>query len=371
MNENNQLIKPLLKWAGGKEKELSIIQKNLPQKINRFIEPFVGGGSVFLNLGNDEVFINDKSKELIDLYQLVKNQDKEFFYYLKGVCDSWNSISDFADSKRNVLEDLYFERINVQDFVCENVKVLENSFSRKLNIDENELIFEFEKNLTSKINRTKKIATQKGKIFEKDIFDNMETALKSSFYMCLRNLYNNPQKTNNEKYFEAIFYFIREYCYASMFRYNSNGKFNVPYGGISYNRKNFSSKIKYLESEELHKKLKDVQIFNLDFEDFLNSLDLQSDDFIFLDPPYDSDFSTYAKISFGKDEQIRLANFLKNTQAQFMLVIKNTDLIYDLYKGFYIFSFEKKYLVSFKNRNNRNTTHLIITNYKTCEAENV
>lgn len=150
MNENNQLIKPLLKWAGGKEKELSIIQKNLPQKINRFIEPFVGGGSVFLNLGNDEVFINDKSKELIDLYQLVKNQDNEFFYYLKGLCDSWISISSFADSKRNVLEDLYFERINVQDFVCENVKVLENSFSRKLNIDENELIFEFEKNLTSK-----------------------------------------------------------------------------------------------------------------------------------------------------------------------------------------------------------------------------
>lgn len=370
MNENNQL-KPLLKWAGGKEKELPIIQKNLPLNINRFVEPFVGGGSVFLNLGNDEIFINDKSKELIDLYCLVQNQDNEFFDYLKGLCDSWNSISDFSYSKRNVLEDLYFERISVEDFVSENVNLIERNFNEKLNIDKNELIFEFEKNLTSKITRTKKIAIQKGEISEKDIFDNMETALKSSFYMCLRNLYNNPQKINNEKYFEAIFYFIREYCYASMFRYNSGGKFNVPYGGISYNRKSFSSKIKYFESEELHKKLKDVHIFNLDFEEFLNSLDLQKEDFIFLDPPYDSDFSTYAKISFGKDEQIRLANFLKNTKAQFLLVIKNTDFIYKLYKDFYISSFEKKYLVSFKNRNDRNTTHLIITNYKTCEVKSV
>ncbi len=370
MNKNNHQ-KPLLKWAGGKEKEVSIISKKLPQKINRFVEPFVGGGSVFLNLGNGEIFINDKSKELVNLYRLVQKQDREFFTYLKGLCDSWSSISNFVDSRKNILENLYFERISVQDFICENVKIMESGFCRNLNIDENELIFEFEKNLISKINRTKKIASQKGGLSEKNIFDNMETAFKSAFYMCLRNLYNNPQKINNEKYFEAIFYFIREYCYASMFRYNSDGKFNVPYGGISYNRKNFASKINYLKSEELHKKLKDVHIFNLDFEDFLNSLDLQKDDFIFLDPPYDSDFSTYAKISFGKDEQIRLANFLKNTEAQFMIVIKKTDFIYELYKDFYIFSFEKKYLVSFKNRNDRNTTHLIIANYKICEAENV
>lgn len=370
MNENHE-IKPLLKWAGGKEKELPIIQKKLPQKINRFVEPFVGGGSVFLNLGRDEIFINDKSKELINLYRLVKNQDEEFFYYLREMWNSWKSISDFADSKKDVLRNLYFGRISVENFISENVEIIESNFNKKLNIKKIELVFEFEKNLKSKIDRTKKIADKKGQISDEDIFNNMETALKSSYYMCLRNLYNNPDKINNEQFFEAIFYFIREYCYASMFRYNSEGKFNVPYGGISYNRKDFTSKIEYLQSEKLHEKLKDVHIFNLDFEEFLNSLDLQKNDFIFLDPPYDSDFSTYAKISFGKEEQIRLSNFLKTTKAQFMLVIKKTDFIHELYKEFHISSFKKKYLVSFKNRNDRNTTHLIITNYKQFEAENV
>ena len=53
-----------------------------------------------------------------------------------------------------------------------------------------------------------------------------------------------------------------------------------------------------------------------------------------------------------------------------MLIIKNTDFIYSLYSntpGIYIASFDKKYAVSFMNRNNRNVTHLIITNYALSE----
>ena len=55
-----------------------------------------------------------------------------------------------------------------------------------------------------------------------------------------------------------------------------------------------------------------------------------------------------------------------------MIVIKNTDLITSLYKegclckngnSLKISSFEKKYMVSFKNRNNKDVEHLLITNY--------
>lgn len=42
-------MNPIIKWAGGKEKELPYIKENLPSKIDRYIEPFVGGrGSLFL-----------------------------------------------------------------------------------------------------------------------------------------------------------------------------------------------------------------------------------------------------------------------------------------------------------------------------------
>lgn len=68
---------------------------------------------------------------------------------------------------------------------------------------------------------------------------------------------------------------------------------------------------------------------------------------------------------FDKKDQERLAEFLKKTKAKFMLVIKNTDFIYNLYNidGFYIKSFDKKYLVSFQNRNKKDVKHLLITNY--------
>ena len=163
-----------------------------------------------------------------------------------------------------------------------------------------------------------------------------------------------------------MFYFIREYCYASMFRYNKQGKFNVPYGGISYNRKDFNKKIDYISSDNIKKYMNKTKIYNMDFENFCDTINLTENDFIFLDPPYDTEFSTYAKNDFNKNDQIRLSNFLKNTKAKFMLIIKNTDFIYNLYNnsGFYIKSFDKKYLVSFQNRNNKDVEHLIITNYE-------
>ena len=90
------------------------------------------------------------------------------------------------------------------------------------------------------------------------------------------------------------------------------------------------------------------------------------DDFIFLDPPYDSEFSTYAKNEFTKDDQMRLADYLINKcNAKWMIVIKNTPFIYSLYNNdkLNISSFSKKYLVSFQNRNDKNAEHLLIKNY--------
>ena len=89
-------------------------------------------------------------------------------------------------------------------------------------------------------------------------------------------------------------------------------------------------------------------------------------DFIFLDPPYDSEFSTYAQNTFTREDQKRLAYFMiEECKAKWMMVIKNTDFIYDLYnkEGINIQTFNKEYVVSFMNRNDKKVTHLLITNY--------
>jgi len=214
----------------------------------------------------------------------------------------------------------------------------------------------------------KKIESERGVLPDNDILDNMEAALKSAFYMQFRHLYNNIEKYKIEHSFAvAIFFFIRNYAYSGMFRYNSSGGFNVPYGGIGYNRKNLAKKVDYLQSKELVEHLSKTTIDNLDFEDFFTKNKPKKDDFIFLDPPYDSEFSTYAQNKFTRADQARLADYLINRcEANWMLVIKNTDFIYDLYNkpSINMSSFDKKYLVSFQNRNDKEAEHLIIANYK-------
>ncbi len=165
---------------------------------------------------------------------------------------------------------------------------------------------------------------------------------------------------------DAIFYFVRENAYASMFRYNKRGGFNVPYGGISYNRKDLARKIAYMHTDALRQHLQETVIEQMDFEAFLAKHAPREDDFLFVDPPYDSEFSTYSRNAFDMCDQERLARYLLHAcRAKFLLVIKRTPAILRLYDqpGITIRSFEKTYLVSFQARNERGAQHLIVTNY--------
>ena len=377
--KNDKDLSPILKWAGGKEQELKYILPNRPVHFSRFIEPFVGGGAVYFSINKKDMYINDKSTELINLYNNVKYKNSEFITKLQNLQNSWCDLETPLNDNINFFNKIYFEyksekidkeglSSKIKQFIDDN----KNSFKNILKGDllKQYTVFEQElfRNIVAKLVRMKELEAQKGDLSQKDIYDNFECALKGSFYMFIRALYNNNQSQNSE-----YFYFIREYCYSSMFRYNSNGEFNVPYGGISYNRKNLQRKIDYMKSMALQKHFLNTQIYNLDFEDFLNRIKLKENDFIFLDPPYDSDFSSYVNNSFDKQDQKRLADYLINKcPAKFMLVIKNTKFIMELYggKGLYINSFDKKYMVSFKGRNNRDCEHLIITNYQLPTIEN-
>ena len=293
------------------------------------------------------------------LEKVVESNQKELIKIYKEYCLELNLNKNLKMIKMQFNDKIYA-------FVIKHSNEFNGILSSEFNTEIENFINEIVKNLISKMNRMYKIEKQRGIMCEKDILDNIECAFKSAFYMHFRHLYNESGKLNINKYFyTAIFYFIREFCYASMFRYNRSGKFNVPYGGISYNRKEFIKKINYINSKEIKNYMENTEIFCDDFELFLNTIKPKKDDFIFLDPPYDTEFSTYAKNEFDKEDQIRLCEYLKNTEANIMLVIKNTDFIYNLYnvKEFKIKTFDKKYLVSFQNRNDKSVEHLLITNY--------
>lgn len=69
--------KPFIKWVGGKTQLLDEIRKLYPEHIDKYCEPFVGGGAVLFDvlskLAPKEVLINDINKELINTYKQIKD----------------------------------------------------------------------------------------------------------------------------------------------------------------------------------------------------------------------------------------------------------------------------------------------------------
>ena len=127
-------MNPIIKWAGGKEKELPYIKENLPSNINRYIEPFVGGGAVYFNLNIKESIINDKSEELINLYRCIKNHDKEFFDKLKAIYKNWRLLEDVVKNNSEELLKIYRQ-------YCK--ELTNNSETKNIKIKFNDKIYAF------------------------------------------------------------------------------------------------------------------------------------------------------------------------------------------------------------------------------------
>ena len=374
--EEEQVLKPLLKWPGGKGSEIGRFASLIPD-YDRYIEPFVGGGAVYFYLKPEKAAINDISENLMDFYRLVRDQDQEFKRMLELYQSSFSRLKELCDVRYYDILTLYriYERAEQEGCDVKDLKlnlglvsqiVQDPGVMTELVLDQGEFLEQMLRMTEDKILRT--VRNDKEKPFvSKDLKANLVTGFTSGFYMYFRDIFNqiaSGKLVASKPYEIANFYFIREYCYGSMFRYNAKGEFNIPYGGVSYNGKDFNAKVKHIFGEEVGRLLKRTEIACQDFEEFLNGLDLNERDFLFLDPPYDTDFSDYEGKEFGKADQKRLADFLKNTKAQFLLVIKNTSYIYSLYcdSGFRMLTFDNRYLYNMRSRNDRKAEHLLITN---------
>ena len=92
-------VKPFIKWAGGKSQLLNEIRTKYPQKIERYCEPFVGGGAVLLdilaNFSPNEVIINDINVSLINTYQQVQTNVEALISQLdKMQSEFWKADSE-------------------------------------------------------------------------------------------------------------------------------------------------------------------------------------------------------------------------------------------------------------------------------------
>ncbi|WP_373277538.1 DNA adenine methylase, partial [Prevotella falsenii] len=298
-------LRPLLKWPGGKEKELKYILPLLPDFEN-YYEPFVGGGSVFAAMKAKKYFVNDKSEALIGIYNGIAKSDEQFFFWLDNISSTWRNMFRFAQEEiaiKTAYKSYRTDEINetdlfsfLQSYLSDVKKT--NTFSQYIadsfHWHRQEMEEIFEKNIKDKMRRMKKIELERGFLSENDVQKNIETAYMSTLYTYFRMLYNDKKiASETPSLHTSLFLFLRYYAYSGMFRYNDKGEFNVPYGGMSYNKKSLQKEIDYYKSESLLEKFRRTTVFCLDFEEFFYKFKPKENDFIFLDPPYDSDFSTY------------------------------------------------------------------------------
>lgn len=87
------IVKPFVKWAGGKNQIFDKIRDLLPNEFNTYYEPFLGGGAVFFNLLPEKAVISDYNEELMYAYECFKN-DKYFNLMIEDLITHQNNHNE-------------------------------------------------------------------------------------------------------------------------------------------------------------------------------------------------------------------------------------------------------------------------------------
>ncbi len=160
--------------------------------------------------------------------------------------------------------------------------------------------------------------------------------------------------------------YLNKACFNGLYRVNSKGFFNVPFGKKdkvnAFDDSNFDNLRKLLSNKK-------IKITNNDFE--IVVAEAKKGDFVYFDPPYDiypdkNGFVNYSKEGFGREEQLRLRNcFCELTKrgVKVMLSNHNTPFIKDIYSDFKIHVIKTKRMINSKAQDRDNGEEVIITNY--------
>ena len=376
------MISPLLKWPGGKTRELPLLAPLIDKQWENFVEPFVGGGACFFSLAPQKAVINDVNEALVGLYQQVQKDSIPLRRKLENLAKFWDvELAELVMATREKLVAAFQDNRGelkdkrVRENVVAPIKRTLRDFCIKQTQDwlpASSLFERLRQSSLDKIRRVKGLEEKHSIQFtEEKLGEHFETAIRAGVYTCLRDDIDSKRKDVRL----TRFFFLREYCYGSMFRFNRAGKFNIPYGGIAYNKKALTRKVAALFDKERRSLLARAEITNEDFRTFFNkrSSDWGPETLVFLDPPYDSEFSEYDRYPFNGKAQAELAKIVSRLNASYVVVIKDTPLIRNLYekeqqnvaeglRPMVIENYQKRYTYNVRGRNKRDVTHLLIHN---------
>ncbi len=216
---NNEVLRPFLRWAGGKHWLTNFIRTITDELgYNKYFEPFLGGGATFFALCPQKANLSDKNAQLINSYTVLRDNPEEVILLLKT----------FRNDSKN------YYKIR-------------------------------------------------------------ETISNDAIFMCARFLYLNQTSFNG------------------LYRVNSKGKYNVPYG---------KREIDFIREERLRKISHILQSAEITYGDFeIHKDNIEEKDLVFLDPPYtvshnQNGFIKYNQELFSLEDQYRLSKFMDHIKSK-------------------------------------------------------
>ena len=158
---------------------------------------------------------------------------------------------------------------------------------------------------------------------QKGLVITMPMSNQEARYYAHRRKFNDLLATDTSGSAEAasLFYYLNRTGYNGLCRFNSSGRFNVPFGQyakINYRRD-------FLEYKPV---LAGWEFTSSDFDQIV----LGGTDFVYADPPYDVEFTQYSGNDFGWDDQVRTAAWLARHTGPVVLSNQATKRIVDLYR---------------------------------------
>jgi DNA adenine methylase len=264
------IIKPILKWVGGKTQILDKLIGDFPVNIENYYEPFLGGGSVLFTLLSyarigvinltGSVYASDSNEPLIFMYKNIQTSHNELY-------DATQTLVKEYDECRT-----------------------EGPLNRK------------PENLVEATN------------------------LKENYYYWIRSRYNSLSAEEKKTVQGSAFLiFLNKTCFRGVFRIGPNG-FNVPYG----HSKNTPEIINKAHLDDIHNLIKGVIFECCHFGTSLARVNNPLD-YVYMDPPYapenDKSFVGYTENGFCLEDHMTLFNTIHTLrERRVKLMMSNADV---------------------------------------------
>lgn len=161
--------------------------------------------------------------------------------------------------------------------------------------------------------------------------------------------------------------YLNKTCFNGLFRVNSNGEFNTPFGRYKnpniVNEPTLRAVSKYLNEN-------DIKFLCCDFEDALKNI--REGDFVYFDPPYhpissSSNFTGYTLYGFSEEDQVRLKKLcdrLTERGIKFLLSNSSAPLILELYKDYKIEFVNARRAINSNGKGRGEIKEVLIRNYE-------